>query len=88
MKLNKEDFILVRHEALDGHDDYWFNVIGDESRKELEDNYWEMCMVGITEVVYSKDEDMVGIKQLFPFNFNVVMSDDTDLKTILKELSE
>ena len=87
MTLNKEDFKLVRNEKEDGHDDYWFNVTGD-SRKELEDNYWEMCMVGITEVVYSKDEDMIGIKQLYPFNFNVIMSDDADLKAILKDLSE
>ena len=87
MKLNKSDFVLSKHDTPDGHNDYWYKVSGD-SRKELEDNYWEMCMVGIVEVVYSKDEDAVGVKQVYPFNFNVVMSSDDDLKTLLRELSE
>lgn len=45
-------------------------------------------MVGVTEVVYSKDEDAVGIKRQFPFNYDVVLSDDEDLKIMLKELSQ
>ena len=44
-------------------------------------------MVGVTEVVYSKDEDVVGIKRQFPFNYDVVLSNDENLKAVLKDLS-
>lgn len=83
--MRKEDFKLGITEYKDGHIDYWFNVSG-ETEKELTDKYMEMCMVGVTEVVYSKDEDVVGIKRLFPFNYDVVLSDDESLKELLKSI--
>lgn len=83
--MNKTDFRLLRNEKDGEHDDYWFEVTG-ESRKELEDTYMEMCMVGIDEVVYSKDEDLVGVKRIFPFNFDVIIHKDTGLNLILNEL--
>lgn len=83
--MRKEDFKLGITECKDGHIDYWFNV-GGETEKELTDKYMEMCMVGVTEVVYSKDEDVVGIKRLFPFNYDVVLSDDESLKELLKSI--
>lgn len=45
-------------------------------------------MVGITEVVYCKDNGTMGIKRVFPFNFDIVIVDDTELRSILEELIE
>lgn len=84
--LNINDFKLLKNEKIDGHDDYWFKVSGD-SQKYLEKEYMEMCMVGIDEVVYSKDENQVGIKRIFPFNWDVIMPSDIELKNILTTLS-
>ena len=83
--MRKEDFKIGIIECKDGHIDYWFYVNG-ETEKELTNKYREMCMIGVTEVVYSKDEDIVGIKRLFPFNYDVVLSDDESLKELLKSI--
>ena len=80
--MNKENFTLDRVVRKDEHEDYWFKT-DKISDKELSDKYMEMCMIGVTEVVYSKDEDIVGIKRQFPFNYDVVLSDDEDLKRML-----
>lgn len=85
--MNKNDFNLIKNEKENGHNDFWYKVSGD-SRKELENNFSEMCMVGIDEVVYSKDEDIVGVKRIFPFNYDVILSDDISLKSILCDLSK
>lgn len=45
-----------------------------------------MCMVSVTEVVYSNKERVLGIKRLFPFNYDVIMPDDTELKDMLESL--
>lgn len=79
------DFTLDRVDGEHGHEDYWFKVSGDTER-ELTEEYMEQSMVSVTECVYSKDEDIVGVKRLFPFNFNVVISDNEELKQILKRL--
>lgn len=84
--MTKNDFKLVKNEKENGHDDYWFEVSG-ESQKELENKHKEMCMVGICEVVYSKDEDVVGIKRIFHWNYDVILSNDEILKSILRDLS-
>jgi len=84
---NKNDFKLNKKDIDGGHEDYWFAVNG-ETAEALTDKYMEMCMIGVTEVVYSKDEDVVGVKRLFPFNYDVVMSDNNDLKSMLKELAD
>jgi len=80
--MNKENFTLDRVDRKDEHEDYWFKT-DKISDKELSDKYMEMCMIGVTGVVYSKDEDIVGIKRQFPFNYDVVLSDDEDLKRML-----
>lgn len=84
--MNKENLILDRIDKSDGHEDYWYKTdkISDEY---LSNRYKEQSMVGVSAVVYSKDEDAVGIKRLFPFNFDVILSNDEQLKSILKELS-
>ncbi len=63
--MNKLDFELDRIETPEEHVDYWFKVKGD-SLKELEKEFWEQCMVQVTSVVYSKDEDVVGVRRDFP----------------------
>ena len=85
--MKKENFKLDRIERKDGHEDYWFET-DSISDKELSEKYMEMCMVGVAEVVYSRDKDIVGIKRLFPFNYDVIISDDDDLKKMLKELAQ
>lgn len=45
-------------------------------------------MIGITEVVYCKDNGTMGIKRVFPFNFDVVVVNDPELRSILEELIE
>mgnify|MGYP000111114495 FL=1 len=83
--MDKHNFILSRVDKTNDHEDYWFKTdkISDE---ELSKDHMEQCMIGVTEVVYSRDEDIVGIKRLFPFNFDVVLSNDENLKAILKEI--
>ena len=83
--MRKEDFKFKEVDRNSGHIDYWFYVNG-EAEKELTNKYMEMCMVRVIEVVYSKDEDIVGIKRLFPFNYDVVLSDDESLKELLKSI--
>ena len=56
------------------------------TKDELTKKYMEMCMVSVTEVVYSNKEQVLGIKRLFPFNYDVIMPDDTELKDMLESL--
>lgn len=81
--MNKADFKFTKFDS--EYQDYWFEVIGD-TRDELTRKYMEMCMVCVTDVVYSKVDDVVGVKQLFPFNYQVVMSSDDKLKQLLIEI--
>ena len=84
--ISKNNFKLNHVDKQNGHEDYWFTT--DKTSDEyLTNKYMEMCMVGVTEVVYSKDEDLVGVKRQFPFNYDVILSDDKELKNILMELS-
>ncbi len=64
---------------------HWFKVVSD-TKDELTKKYMEMCMVSVTEVVYSNKEQVLGIKRLFPFNYDVIMPDDTELKDMLESL--
>lgn len=84
--MKKEDFKFDRKECETGHEDYRFKVSG-ETKKELTEKYMEQSMVSITDCVYSKDEDVVGLKRLFSFNYDVVLCDNNELKQTLKELS-
>lgn len=81
--MNAKDFIFDHYDS--EYEDYWFKVTGD-TKKELTDKYMEMCMVEVTEVVYSVKEDIVGVKQLFPFNYQVIESTDETLKNLLIDL--
>lgn len=81
--MKREDFIFDH--MGDEYEDYWFKVVGD-TKDELTKKYMEMCMVSVTEVVYSNKEQVLGIKRLFPFNYDVIMPDDTELKDMLESL--
>ena len=84
--ISKNNFKLSHVDKQNGHEDYWF-VTDKTSDEYLTNKYMEMCMVCVPEVVYSKDENVVGVKWLFPFNYDVILSDDKELKNILMELS-
>ena len=75
----------LKDELRKEYEDYWFKVVGD-TKDELTKKYMEMCMVSVTEVVYSNKEQVLGIKRLFPFNYDVIMPDDTELKDMLESL--
>ena len=84
--MNKEDFSLLRIDTKDGHEDYWYET-NKTSNKCLTDRYMEQSMKAVFRVVYSKDEDIVGVERTFPFNYDVIIVDDIELKNILRELS-
>ena len=85
--MNKTNFKFARLGSPDKFMDYWFKT-DTVSDNELSKKYMEQSMVGVTEVVYSKYSDVIVVKRIFPFNFDVITPDDQELKNILKELVE
>ena len=83
--MKKEDFEFKEKSTDDEHEDYWFKVSG-ESQLELTREYDEYEMVSVVECVYSKDEDIVGIKRQFLFNYDVIIAYNPHLKQILNDL--
>lgn len=81
MKLNASDFKFKM--VVDN--DYWFTVSG-ESRQALIDKYAEQSMIEINKVVYSPEDNMMGIERLFPFNYDVIVVEDNQLKNLIKNL--
>lgn len=77
--INKEDFIFIKKDS----EDYWFKLSG-ETKNYITDCTYEMCMIETTEIVYSKDENIIGVKRLFPFNYDVLILDPSD--KLFKEL--
>lgn len=84
--MNKEDFKLWKIDTNNGHEDYWYET-NKTSNEYLRNKYMEQSMKAVFRVVYSKDEDVVGIERTFPFNYDVIVVDDDELKDILKSLS-
>lgn len=83
MIYKKEEFIFDHID--EAFKDYWFRVVG-ETQKELTDKYMDMCMISVTDVVYSAAENICGIKRLFPFNCDVIASTDNELKELLEKI--
>lgn len=83
--LTKEDFSLDRVEKTDGHEDYWFTT-SNKADEFLCHKYMEQGCEHVFEVVYSKDENIVGIKRQYRFNWDVTISPNLQLKEILKEI--
>lgn len=84
--MNKEDFKLWKVDTNNGHEDYWYET-NKTSNEYLRNKYMEQSMKAVFRVVYSKDEDIVGIERTFPFNYDVIVVDDEELKDILRALS-
>lgn len=85
--MDKTNFKFIRLDSPDKFKDYWFKT-DKISDKELSQKYMEQSMIGIIEVVYCKDNGTIGIKRIFPFNFDVVVVNDLELMSILEELIE
>lgn len=85
--MRKEDFEFIRKDVNNGHEDYWFKVVGD-TKEKLRKSYYEYGIIEIAECVYSKDEEIVGIKRQYPFNFDVTISNDDKLKELLMSLAD
>ena len=81
--MKKEDFVFGHMDC--EYEDYWFKVGGD-TKDELTKKYMEMCMISVTEVVYSNKEQTLGVKRLFPFNYDVIMPDNSELRDMLVSL--
>lgn len=85
--MDKTNFKFIRLDSPDNFKDYWFKT-DKVSDKELSQKYMEQSMVGVTEVVYCKYNGEIGIKRIFPFNFDVIVVNDPELRSILEELIE
>jgi hypothetical protein len=81
--LKAEDFIFQRYDGM--FCDYWFKVVGD-SQKKLTNRYQEQSMIEVSEVVYSPGERVLGIKRLFPWNFDVIEVINPELEAILIQI--
>lgn len=82
-----EDFVFDKREHNERYDDYWFDVVG-ASAKELTDEYMEQSMVGVTSVVYSAIDGVLGVRRQFPFNYDVIIPSNPELKDIVKSIVE
>ncbi|MFQ9785815.1 MAG: hypothetical protein ACLRYF_04210 [Mediterraneibacter faecis] len=85
--MDKTNFKFIRLDSPDKFKDYWFKT-DKVSDKELSQKYMEQSMVGVTEVVYCKYNGEIGIKRIFPFNFDVIVVNDPELRSTLEELIE
>lgn len=85
--MDKTNFKFIRLNSPNKFKDYWFKT-DKISDKELSQKYMEQSMIGITEVVYCKDNGKMGIKRVFPFNFDMVVVNDPELRSILEKLVE
>ena len=81
--MKKSDFTF--HKKDEEYEDYWFYVNG-ETQDELTHRHMEQSMIAVTEAVYSKKEDFVAVRLLFPFNTLVVYDKGQDLRKILLDL--
>lgn len=77
----------MRLDSPDKFKGYWFET-DKISNEELSKKYMTQSMIGITEVAYCKYNGIMGVKRIFPFNFDVVVVDDPELRSILEELIE
>ena len=84
--LKKENFRLCKKETDKVNEDYWYET-DKEANEYLTNKYMEQGMKAVFRVVYSKDEDVVGVERTFLFNSDVIIVDDDELKNILRELS-
>ncbi len=82
--LHESDFKFTKLD--EEYQDYWFSVSGD-SAEYLRQKYMEQSMITVSDVVYSKADEVVGVKRQFPFNFDVITPDDEDLKEFVSKIA-
>lgn len=83
--MNKEDFVFDHKEG--SFEDYWFRVTG-KTKEELTRKYTAPNMTEVGEVMISKRDGLVGIKRLYPIAYDVIATDDPQLKSILLFLAK
>ena len=84
--MDKSDFIFNRKDNLDNKCiDYWFDIKG-KTQQELTDKFMEQGMVAVSGCVYSLVDKQIGIKRIFPWNYDVILVEDKQLSNILEEL--
>lgn len=79
--MKQEDFVFKRMDAK--YSDYWFDIVGDTA-KELTHKYMDQSMVGVTGAVFSIQDGQWGIRRQFPFNYDVITPNDSELYELLK----
>lgn len=85
--MDKTNFKFIRLNSPNKFKDYRFKT-DKISDKELSQKYMEQGMVGVAGVIYCKDSGEIGIQRIFPFNFDVVVVNNPELRSILEELIE
>lgn len=83
--MKKADFKLYNKDI--EYEDYWFRISG-ESKDKLTQLHMEQSLVEINEVVYSKVDDIVGVRLIFPFNNIIEFDYNPQLRDILLKLIE
>ena len=83
--MKMEDFEFIRKDINGVHEDYYFKVSG-ESKEQLTKKYYKHGMVEVAKCIYSKGEDVIGIQRQYPFNYDVIIIKNTELKNILISL--
>lgn len=82
--LHESDFKFTKLD--EEYQDYWFSVSGD-SAEYLRQKYMEQSMITVSDVVYSKVDDAVGVKRQFPFNYDVITPNDAELKEFVSKIA-
>ncbi len=83
--MKPSDFEIRRFKIDNGHIDCWFNISG-ETADELTKLHMEQSMVCVSGCFYSTDEDILGIEKVFPWNTNVEIVDNEEMKNIIKTI--
>ena len=83
--MDKTNFKFIRLNSPNKFKDYWFKT-DKISDKELSQKYMEQGMVGVAGVIYCKDSGEIGIQRIFPFNFDVVVVNNPELRSKRKIL--
>lgn len=81
--MKRSDFQFYKKDK--EYEDHWFRISG-ETKDELTNRHMEQSMIEATEVVYSKVDDVVGVRTIFPFNAGFVFDNDPRLREILLDL--
>lgn len=86
--MKKEDFKLARVDKGDNYEDYFYDT-SEEANNYLQTKHLTQGLKGVSKVIYAKLDDVVALKRDFDNDtYNVVVIDDPELYSILRELTE